>query len=444
MKKNIGLVFVATLILTSLVSCGKKEDTTSTTIANPWVDSDRAGVLEATGFDLPTQEGATDVAYCYTTEGNLAQVRYTIGQNEWTYRVETTEALEDISGMYYEWVTNEKETLKGHDAQLLAYSDATEDTEFIDDVFAVHVVNWYDESEGATHSLSVAGKDVDGLDIEVIVENMMMSDSNSASEFGPETGLYDRTYLVKDGDKYVYRMNDSDIIEKYDELYADAFQFVIDSYNDVMQYQNQSYDFSKSATVSSLVYSEPNDADVITVGSYFEMDYNFDLNNVGYTYVDLDSDGTFELIFGVLTDADADWIPEDYFERAFALVDGKAVHFVEGGSRVLFWLGSDGYIYETGSGGAAYSGTWKYHFDKSELKLSEDGVWGSEGLVGEEFLGCWERPVYVNEPFEDIDEAAKYSKYQITDEEWSKLGEEWDARQVKIDWIRFTDYLEKQ
>jgi hypothetical protein len=36
--------------------------------------------------------------------------------------------------MYYEWVIDEKETLLGHDAQLLVYSDATEDTEFIDDV----------------------------------------------------------------------------------------------------------------------------------------------------------------------------------------------------------------------------------------------------------------------------------------------------------------------
>ena len=59
MKKNIGLVFVSTLLLASLVGCGKTEDTPSTTIANPWVDSDRVGVLEATGFDLPTQEGAT-------------------------------------------------------------------------------------------------------------------------------------------------------------------------------------------------------------------------------------------------------------------------------------------------------------------------------------------------------------------------------------------------
>ena len=147
--------------------------TPSATIANPWVESDKDGVYQATGFSLDTYEGATDIVYSYTTDGKLAQVTYTIDNNEWTYRVEATDSLEDISGMYYEWDVDEKETLGGHDAQFLAYSDATEDTEFIDDVFAVHVVNWYDETEGATHSLSVAGNDVNGLDIEVVAENMM-------------------------------------------------------------------------------------------------------------------------------------------------------------------------------------------------------------------------------------------------------------------------------
>lgn len=148
-------------------------DTPTTSIANPWVVSDKDGVYQATGFSLDTYDGATDIVYSYTTDGKLAQVRYTVGNNEWTYRVEATDGLEDISGMYYEWDSDEKETLGGHDAQYLAYSEASEDTEFIDDVFAVHVVNWYDEAEGATHSLSVAGKDINGLDLEIVAENMM-------------------------------------------------------------------------------------------------------------------------------------------------------------------------------------------------------------------------------------------------------------------------------
>ena len=261
------------------------------------------------------------------------------------------------------------------------------------------------------------------------------------SEFCPEEGLYDRTYLVNENGIYTYRMNDEDIVDEYDVLYKDAFQLVIDSYNDVMHWQNQSYDFSKKSTFSNLVYTDAKTNDFITVGSYFEMDYNFNLDNVGYTYVDLDSDEKFELIFGVLSDAEADWIPEDYFERAFALVNNKPVHFVEGGSRCLFWLGSDGFIYETGSGGAAYSGSWKYHFDISKLQVSDDGVWGSEGLISDEFLGYWERPVYINEPFEDMDSIANDEKYSITEENLENLNSEWESRHVKIDWLRLSDYI---
>lgn len=261
------------------------------------------------------------------------------------------------------------------------------------------------------------------------------------SEFGPEDGLYDRTYLVKENGIYTYRMNEEDIVNEYDVLYKDAFQYVIDSYNDVMQWQNQRYDFSKKSTFSNLVYTDFKTNDFMTVGSYFEMDYNFNLDNVGYTYVDLDSDGKFELIFGVLSDAEADWIPEDYFERAFTLLNDKPVHFVEGGSRCLFWLGSDGSIYETGSGGAAYSGSWKYHFDISKLQVSDDGVWGSEGLVSDEFLGYWEKPVYINEPFEHIDMVVNDEKYSITEDQLDNLNNEWESRHVKIDWLRLSDYI---
>lgn len=168
-----GLFITSIAMMCFFTACGKKEaESSNVTIANPWVETDRQGVIDATGFDLPTQEGATDIVYSYMSEGKMAQVSYTIGENEWTYRVQPTDSLEDISGMYYTWIIDEAGSVNENDSQLLVYSDATEDDEYIDDVFAVHVVNWYDESEGATHSLSVSGKDVNGIDIEVIAENM--------------------------------------------------------------------------------------------------------------------------------------------------------------------------------------------------------------------------------------------------------------------------------
>ena len=276
-----------------------------------------------------------------------------------------------------------------------------------------------------------------------------IAEDNSASETaigigGPEEGKYDRTYLYEENGVYVYRLSDPAFIQKYDELYEGAFDRIVESYNEVMQWQNQSYNANGKYTLSGLVLKDKSDTTVMNTGSIYEMDYNFNLDNVGYTYVDLNSDGDFEIIFGVVSDADADWIPEDYFERAYALIGGKVVHICDGGSRVLHWLGSDGYIYETGSSGAAYSGIYRQHYDPSQVDISEEFVWGGNGFISDEFLGYWERPVHIKEPYTDIDEAARLPESQISDEEWNKLNEEWDSRQIKIEWLRFSDYMKKK
>jgi len=274
-------------------------------------------------------------------------------------------------------------------------------------------------------------------------------EENSFSELagavgGPEEEKYDRTYLEEENGTYVYRMSDTALIQKYDELYEGAFDKIVESYNEVMQWQNQSFNANGKYTAGSLVLKDKDDTAVMNTGSYYEMDYNFNLDNVGYTYIDLNSDGIFEIIFGVVSDADADWIPVGVFERAYALIDGNIVQIFDGGARDYHWLGSDGYIYETGSDGAAYSGTERQHFDPSMVDMNEEFSWGSNGFISDEFLGYWERPVHIKDPYIDIDEAACLPESQITDEEWNKLEEEWNSREVDIDWLRFSDYMKKK
>lgn len=179
MKKQLLLV-TALLLTVSVCGCGAKSETNTsanetgenTEIANPWTESDRGGVLDATGFDLSVPDGAENVAYSYMQEESLAQVTYTLDGNEWTYRVRPTDHLEDLSGMCYEWDIEEDSTVGDMEAKLYAYSEADEDSEYIDDIFSVHVVNWYDDVEKSTHSLSVAGKNLDGLDIGAVAEQM--------------------------------------------------------------------------------------------------------------------------------------------------------------------------------------------------------------------------------------------------------------------------------
>lgn len=52
----------------------------------------------------------------------------------------------------------------------MGYSEAKEDSEYIDDLYCVHVVNWYDA--GLSYSLSACGYDLNGMDIQVYAEQI--------------------------------------------------------------------------------------------------------------------------------------------------------------------------------------------------------------------------------------------------------------------------------
>ncbi|WP_026653694.1 hypothetical protein [Butyrivibrio proteoclasticus] len=253
-------------------------------------------------------------------------------------------------------------------------------------------------------------------------------------------GGYDCTYLVEADGVYAYRLTDEELIAEYNELYAAAFEETIASLEDVKSWMDQSYSGDAGVVTSDLVSRDYGKEEFVKTGSFYEMDFDMDLENVGFSYVDLNSDGIFELVFGVLRNVDDEWGPWNCVERAYTLIDGEAVKFYEGGSRMLFWLGNDGAIYQDMSGGAAYGGTSRMHFDPSTFSVDED-PWGGLGLVQDEFVGYWEGPVHVVGPIEDMDEAAKLPENQITDDELGALMDEWSERMVEIEWLKFTEYF---
>lgn len=258
-----------------------------------------------------------------------------------------------------------------------------------------------------------------------------------------ETGLYDLSYLVQEGDNYIYRMNDQNIIDQYNELYAVAFQYTLNPNSNVLE--NQRFNFDKDIRIDNLIHKNAKEKGYMNVGSIFEEDYGYDFNNLGYTYVDLDSDGTFELIFGVLGVPSTKFTPANYiFERAFALVDGKVVMFYNGGSRDQRWLGSDGYIYNYGSGGADNSGFSRDHFELNFQR--EDGTFRPD-FVEEEYVGGCDvmTPVHLFGPFESYEarrDAANNPENQISSDEMDSLEREFKEKAVTIDWMRMSDYMD--
>ncbi len=188
MKKNkkIRLVLAGVCAMALLAGCGKQTETPekpsetaekpeagqeqNTQIGNPWIDTDREGLLEATGFEMDAPKGASDLHYSYME--NMGQLKFTLDGNKWCYRIQPAEKLEDISGAYYEWDVEDPGTVAGKEAVFLAWSDADENTEYIDDVAGAQVVNWFDPEAGLTYSLYVAGDELNGMDLQVYAEQL--------------------------------------------------------------------------------------------------------------------------------------------------------------------------------------------------------------------------------------------------------------------------------
>lgn len=167
------LLLITALILALLTGCAPKGEGPgegSVGLANPWQESDQQGVLEATGFSMTAPEGASDVRYSYLAESGLAQMRYDLQGAEWVYRIQPAEALEDISGMAYEWTAQQAGEVAGREAMYYAWLDRSPDSQTVDDTPSVQVVNWYDALTGTTYSLSASGRDLNGMDLQVYAE----------------------------------------------------------------------------------------------------------------------------------------------------------------------------------------------------------------------------------------------------------------------------------
>ena len=148
----------------------------SAQIANPWTQSDRQGVADATGFEMTPPEGAENVAYSYTEADSLAQMTYELNSDKWTYRMQEADELTDISGMYYTWDAEEKGEVSGREAIYYSYGgldNAGDD---------IQVVNWYDAVTGVTYSLSAVGSDLNGMDIQAHAESLYVPLQGEATD----------------------------------------------------------------------------------------------------------------------------------------------------------------------------------------------------------------------------------------------------------------------
>ena len=150
--KKIVYIIVA-IMLIAATGCGankKSDEVGGTTIANPWVETDQAGILDALGIEIEAPAGAMDIHYRMAKEIGIAEVDFTYGDGNipCTYRIKSVSEYEDISGLYYEWETDEDIKVSWCEGEKRKATDG--DTK-IDSCI------WFDVVPGLMYSLSATG-----------------------------------------------------------------------------------------------------------------------------------------------------------------------------------------------------------------------------------------------------------------------------------------------
>ena len=105
MKKRICILLVAVFALTLCACGGAQKDESGMDLANPWRDSTFEEVLDSYNVPFLTPAGAVNERWSVmqSEQGDLIQDVFELDGLRFTARARQTEALEDISGLYFDW-----------------------------------------------------------------------------------------------------------------------------------------------------------------------------------------------------------------------------------------------------------------------------------------------------------------------------------------------------
>ena len=139
-------------------------------LANPWEDLSAKELEERSGLTFHVPEGAENVIYRWLENEKLAEMQFTINEDEFTARLQPADLKEgeflEISGMYFAWDNVEEVTVHHCKGTIGQAQCGTEDW--------VERVLWYDAAPGIAGCLSVYTKDLNGLDLAALAEQVYL------------------------------------------------------------------------------------------------------------------------------------------------------------------------------------------------------------------------------------------------------------------------------
>ncbi len=144
---------------------------TGVSLANPWLDLDAEQLRELAGKAFRLPEGAENAVYRWLDSERMAEIQFTWNSGEYCFRAKPVMPEQgdspDISGLYYDWESEEEVSVGGYSGYLVQAKTGSEEW--------TERCQWYDEDAGMTYALSVTAADVDGLDLTAVAEQICYS-----------------------------------------------------------------------------------------------------------------------------------------------------------------------------------------------------------------------------------------------------------------------------
>lgn len=159
MKKWLSMALILTLVIACVAA------TAEVGMANPWTDTDAAGLMDALGLELGVPEGATNVEWRMLEAEQMGELCFRWNDEDYTARIAPADEFEDISGMYFEWEQEEGCQVGRCQGVCFRAHDGGN---------TVDLCLWYDALTGLMYSLSVTDTDLDGFDITAAAQQVFV------------------------------------------------------------------------------------------------------------------------------------------------------------------------------------------------------------------------------------------------------------------------------
>ena len=203
--------------------------------------------------------------------------------------------------------------------------------------------------------------------------------------------------------------------------------------NDIYAYKSVLQDYYYA--ISHRTHNLENIVEIADGISYFSLD------DTGYAFIDLNKDGTDELILGTLND-------EKSFMIAYTISNSKPYAVLIGASRALYSIGKNGDIYSWLYGGACCQTISRNTLtidgldsDNPELNLEMKEILFSDYVTNEGEMDCfWQ---YYDDPADYYNRPEQYcykdENALISEEQANTKIAEWSANCISIPYTPFSD-----